>query len=282
MPNTSTLITFEGLLIFHKDTSNLYEVGILDTKLLPHLPEHVFQITVTPDPHTGVGQWTLGPADLSPFLQAGNSWTLEVVDPHGDLQTGVQADESLPNRHNANPDNRLGWIVNLEGPEFPNGSLTREIGKLKPIIHLTKGNLFTYCKTGGVNLMKNESLFIENFGFLAGVIAIKIDTSAMEEVVLRVGGGTEIFRLPKGLSYTVSITNSTLKPSIVSHFHAYYELLYPNATDRFDFQAFGGPSPDNPCPLDEQLEETARSGRRVPPPYKCGGTGSNPGGPPLG
>lgn len=282
MPGTSTTVLFEGLLIFHQDgATDPYEVGILDTSSLvghhSHFPPHEFKISVLPDPPGGVACLCLGPADLNPFLQQGNRWSLDVEDALGSPTTGIQADPSLPadRKDASSTDMKLGWIVNLESPEF-HGPLTRRPGFLKPIIKLTKGELYTHCKTGGVDVLQNCIPSITGFGYLAGVTALKIDTSAQQEVVLKVAS-TEIFRLPKGSSYQVSITNSNFPPTMESHFHAYYDLLYPQVpvAQRFDFKANHAlPSPPNQCP-------PGPVGIRalIPAPYRCGGTLSAAGGP---
>src|SRR2546421_7335834 len=113
---SSTLITFEGLMIFHHDQSDLYEVGVVDTRdLNHHFPRHDFEVAITPDPHVQQGKWVLGPADLDPYLHQGNSWSLNVEDAQGNLLRGILVDESFPNRHSQDPaDRRFGWIINLE------------------------------------------------------------------------------------------------------------------------------------------------------------------------
>lgn len=282
MSGRSTLVLFEGLLLFHQDGANdPYEVGILDTSSMLHhhagFPQHEFTIKVTPDPGGGPLARELGSADLLPFLTQGNHWSLEVEDALGKPITGIQADPSLPaDRKDMSLSKNLGWIVNLESPEFHGKPLARQPGFLKPIIKLTKGELFTYCKTGGVDVLQNGVPKIPGFGYLAGVIGLQIDTSAQEEVVLKVDR-TEIFRLPRGASYQVIISNTTNTPTPDSHFHAYYDLLYPAVlpSDRFDFVAnFNLPLPSGACPLDGRDV----SARLIPAPYRCGGTGSPSGG----
>jgi hypothetical protein len=279
---TNTLVTFDGLMIFHKDTSGFYEVGILNAALLGgHIPKHEFQINITPDPRTGTGSLRLGPTDLAPFLLLNKPWPLEVRDTNGNLQAGVNVDESLPDRKKKDKkDNRLGWIVNIESSEFHNSTLDRESNVFSPIIHLLKGNLFTFCKTGRLKKKKHKLVIEPDFGYLAGLLALDIDTSAGQTVTMKEEGGGVVFKLPAGTSYRVDITNDNVTPSTASHFHAYYETIFTGVAPRdwFDFEAKlpVDPSPDE-CPK----SESSKPGKDGIPPYKCGGLLINAGGKPL-
>lgn len=274
---TNILVTFDGLMIFHKNTHGFYEVGILNAALLGgHIPKHEFQINITPDPHTATSNLLLGSAELAPFLGRKNPWLLEVRDTNGNLQAGVIADESLPNRQKEDTkDNKLGWIINLESSEFHNSTLERESDVFSPIIHLLKGGLFTFCKTGRLKKMKNKHVSDPDFGYLAGLLALDIDTSAGQTATMKEEGGGDVFKLPPGTSYRVDITNDNVTPSTASHFHAYYETIFTGVPPRewFDFEARdpADPSPDE-CPKPTIVGI---------PPYKCGGLLINAGGQPL-
>jgi hypothetical protein len=287
---TRTMLTFEGLMIFHQDRAGHYELGIVDLRGMGHhFPQHDFQIAITPDPHTGSGQWVLGPADLEPFIRRGNHWALEVRDAAGGPVTGISADElAPPNRHVDGGDKRFGWIVNLESGELEAGPprrLPRARNKLRPIMHFSKGRLQTLCKTGGINLLRPPAQ-PRDFGYMAGVVGLEIDTSAGETVALR-ANGVDVFALDAGTSYQVDITNTTKVTTIMSHFHAYYDVVFPGVLgpDRFDFEARRNePSPD-PCANELQIDPELPESMRFllsPPPYKCGALLLLPGDEPLG
>ncbi len=283
---TKTTITFEGLMVFHKDTADLYELGILNAHLMGHhVPLHEFQIKITPDPTDGPGPWQRGPAELDRLLRASDRWSLEVKDASGSVEVGIDADESLPDRKSkTGGDNRFGWIVNLESSEFhkPTRPLARQTGQFKPIIRLSKGHLYTYCMTGGVNVVQNGNS--RDFGFMAGLLALDIDTSAGQTVALKLdGSGTEVFALPAGTSYRVEITNITPQPALQSHFHAYYQMIFRGvpANQRFDFtNQEGVPHPDQ-CPTGAIAKTLSRVTILSTFPYRCGGLLINAGGEPL-
>jgi hypothetical protein len=286
---TRTMLTFEGLMIFHQDRAGFYELGIVDVRGMPSpFPEHDFQITITPDPHAGIGQWVLGPADLEPFITRGNHWTLEVRDAGGRPVTGISADESAPSdRHIDGGDKRFGWIVNLESGELLGSAprrLTRERNKLRPIMHFSKGRLQTLCKTGGVDLLRPANS--RDFGYMAAMLSLDIDTSAGETVTLK-ANGADVFALPAGTSYQVDITNTTNAMVMMSHFYAYYDVIFTGVPepDKVDFAARPNePSPD-PCAnelrVDPMLPESAQH-LVNPPPYKCGALLITAGDEPLG
>lgn len=277
-------ITFEGLMIFHQDVDGFYELGILNAQLIGHhhsgsqhtpsvaVPLHEFRIDVTPDPLRGTGTWKRGPSDLEPFLTQSNRWSLEVKDAKGNLETGISADESLPDRHSLEvADKKFGWIINLESSEFHNQLLDRESGKFRPIIRLSKGNLYTFCKTGGLNVLKNAK---QDFGFAAGVLVLTIDNSAGETVTLKADGGDTVFSLLGGSDHRVDISNSTADTSGGSHFHVYYDQIFTSVMpeDRIDFEGQENVTHPDQCPKPLVVSVF---------PYRCGGLLINKGGDPL-
>jgi hypothetical protein len=282
---TNTLITFEGLMIFHRDKSGFYELGILEVKNSPHYPDHELQICVTPEPNSHMGMWMLGAKDLDQYVSPKkNSWSLNVKDSSGGNETGITADTSVPNRHSPNAfDLRFGWILNID--QLHGAPQCRKSGKLKPIIHFSRGTLSTHCKTGGLTKWQHGNG--DSFGFMAGVLALEIDTSAGQEVVLAVDGGPVIFRLPAGYSYQLSLTNMPSDMSNTNHFPAYYEYVFTHSqADSFDFEPdASAPKPPNSCDgMDMPSMRMAMRSARFPfgiPPYKCGGLLVDPVDPPL-
>jgi len=288
---TKTTLTFEGLMVFHQDTAGIYELGILNAQLMGHhVPLHEFQIKITPNPTGGASPWELGPAQLDPLLRTSDRWSLEVKDASGAIEVGIDADVSLPNRKSATAgDNKFGWIVNLESSEFhnPPQPLPRQPRQFKPIIRLSKGHLYTYCMTGGVDVVQNGNS--RDFGFMAGVLALDIDTSAGQTVTLKLdGSSTNVFALGAGTSYRVDITNSTPLPSLQSHFHAYYQMIFRGVPpdQQFDFINQANVHHPNQCPtplspLAPQASVDALPSSvpiLAPFPYRCGGLLINAGG----
>src|SRR6266481_8159673 len=106
MPSSFVRVTFEGLMLFRRDpTLDLYRVGILraqdlDDVNLPAVPNHCFNIVITPDPTTGTGALTLDEPLLEQYQSIGNLWDLEVVDASGNPRRGIKPVATKPlDRH---------------------------------------------------------------------------------------------------------------------------------------------------------------------------------------
>lgn len=283
---SKTTITFEGLMIFHRTADGFYELGILNAQLIGQhhgglrhdhsthdVPPHEFRIEISPDPTTGSGKLTKGASELEPFLRQSDRWSLEVKDAKGNIETGIFADESLPDRHSLKVgDKKFGWIINLESSEFHNKDLDRATGKFRPIIRLSKGNLYSFCKSGGLNVIKHKKP--KDFGFMAGMLALDIDTSAYQKITLKADGGDDVFVIPGGRDYQVDISNSPTEASEGSHFHVYYDQIFTGVAneDQFDFDNQKGVKHPDECPTPIIKGNF---------PVKCGGLAVNPGGKPL-
>src|SRR5690349_19051600 len=165
MPTTT--ITFNGLLVFRPDpANNVCEVGVLRARAAPH--PHILQIQISPNPATGTGTLRLNPDDLEAHVQAKNvSWNLD-VELNGKAMIGpITAKTGIPDdRLNPPADNSddFGWIVNVESGEFHSGRLARLRNRLQPVIKLTRGRLFTSCKTDSVAVRQGANSR-PNFGF---------------------------------------------------------------------------------------------------------------------
>jgi hypothetical protein len=227
-------VTFEGLMILHRQASGLYEIGIL----IPEIAhKHTFIIKKDGEKIE----------NLSYYVSLGMNWVLEVIRPSGEQS---RVGMSLRNRGHSKrfPDNSKGqfdfsWAVDLEGPEFHNRLLTLEGGKLKPIIQLPNGELYTKYKSPFVQRQTGPKGPFLDFGFVAETTALKVDLQPGEELVLRVekdGPDEVIFRLPYGSPHQVAIHNPPDppdKPIEVSHFKLYYGL-FSNVPEgeHFDFK----------------------------------------------
>src|SRR6267378_2395441 len=95
MAATLVTVTFAGLMIFRRDRqADLYDLGILPARNLasiglPGIPDHVFRITIKPDPNTGTGKLEIDEQQLAEYASEGNTWFLDVVGPNGDSRKRV-------------------------------------------------------------------------------------------------------------------------------------------------------------------------------------------------
>lgn len=235
--SSSIEVTFEGLMILHRQPSGHYEVGIL---IPERAHKHTFRIEKD-------GKEI---ENLSHYLSLGKSWILEVTRPSGGRSgTGM----SLRNRGQRGRlrDSRTGqfdfsWAVDLESPEFHGRQLTLTPGYLKPIIQLPDGELYTKYKSPMVQRKKGPSGEFSDFGFVAETTALTLNLQQGEELVFRVEkAGTEgvIFRSSYGSSHEVAIHNRpdppdpTDKPNVESHFTLYYGLFSDVRTEeKYDFR----------------------------------------------
>lgn len=283
MPTTT--ITFNGLLVFRPDPdNNLCEVGVLRARGEAH--PHILQIQVTPNPQTGTGTWRLNPDDLEAHVQAKNvAWNLDVELNGQAIQGPLTAKIDIPaDRLNptANNTDDFGWIVNVESGEFHSSKLARLKNRLLPVIKLTKGRLFTSCKTDSVAVRQGANSR-PNFGFIAGAIGLSIDTSAGEEPVLYFvnskGVRTEIFRLIQSnqRNYAVSIRNTPTAGTAGGHFHLFYDRLFTRVGQAFRFDILRRRQtimpPNGRCPVGADPD---------PDPFKCGGVSVGTGSGSLG
>jgi hypothetical protein len=292
MPPTSTTITFEGLLIFRRNpATEEFEVGILRARDA-HEP-HILQIKISPDPKSGQGSRKIPPDDLEQHIKNGNvRWQLEF---EGSSPVGIQAIRDKPSDRK-NPtlqnDKDLGWIINLESDEFHKRQLPRARNALQPVIRLKHGSLFTSCKIDSVDTIQGQHA-ARDFGFIAGGIGLKIDTSEGQVPVLNFvnqkGKKVEIFRLLRTdeVSYQISIFNTPPEgtPITENHFHLYYDRLFTDVpeNERFDLKLHYPPisPPRDRCV--EAINFTVDSDPNLPNPnpFRCDGILVE-GGEPLG
>ena len=281
-----TVITFNGLLVFRPDQINkVCEVGVLHTR--DHAHPHFLQIEIEPDPDTGTGKKTLDPELLESYVRAGNiKWRLDVVRNGQPASAGIVVDEGIPaNRRAAEGQNKedFGWIVNIESGEFHSGPLVRTPRKLKPILLLSKGELFTRCMTDMIDVKQGPNTRL-NFGYIAGAIGLRLKPADGDMAILyfrdQHGMPTEIFRLPNinNTSYAVSIRNTPRQGPSGGHFHLFYDRLFQGVgpNQRFDilphYPPIGLPIPPR-CP--DAVDPD-------PDPFRCGGVAVGPSGGPLG
>jgi hypothetical protein len=284
MPPTATTITFTGLLVFRRDpNTDKYEVGILRARDA-HEP-HFFQIESGAE---GEHPTPINPDVLEQYVKDGNvAWDLEV---EGATGLGVEAKPTKPKdrkKPTSTDERDLGWIINIENNEFHTGQLRRTKKALQPVIQLTHGELFTSCKTDSVVTI--HGAFAKDFGFIAGGIGLKIDTSAGQQPVLsfkdKDGNKIEVLRLTETdqKSYQVAIFNTPPPGTEIkeNHFHMYYDKLFKQVGhhDRFDLKLLE----PQVQPPSGRCDDTSNEDPPppTPNPFKCGGILVE-GGDPLG
>jgi hypothetical protein len=283
MPPTATTITFTGLLVFRRDeNTDKYAVGILRARDA-HEP-HFFQIDYQAE---GGQSTTISPDVLEQYVKDGNvAWDLEV---EGGTGLGIKAKPTKPKDRkdsDASDKQDLGWIINIENDEFHNGKLVRTKKALQPVIQLTSGDLFTSCKTDSVVTIQGP--FARHFGFIAGGIGLKIDTSQGQQPVLsfkdKDGKKVEVLRLTDTdkKSYHVAIFNTPKPGTFIkeNHFHMYYDKLFQQVghDKMFDLKLL---KPRVVPPSGRCEESTENPPLPTPNPFKCGGILVE-GGDPLG
>lgn len=272
-----TTITFNGLMVFRPDQANkTCDVGVLHARDQGH--PHILQIEIEPDPRTGSGKWTLDSDQLERYVQAGNiRWKFEVVKGATPEPAGIVVNTLIPpDRHNPPTPTRekplgFGWLVNLESGEFHSGRITRTRGKLKPIIELTKGELFTSCLTNSIDVKQGANTRYD-FGFIAGAIDLRLTPADGDAAVLyfmdQAQVATVIFRLPNinQVSYKVYIRNTPMSGPSGGHFHQFYDRLFQGVGghQRFDLQLCYPPIPASAAGCAAQRAPD-------PDPFKCGG-----------
>jgi len=313
MASSPVKVTFEGLMVFRRDRSaDLFDVGILEAKNLssiglPGIPDHLFTITITPNPTGGSQPLTINDRELAQYQAQGNVWNLDVVDTNGNVRKGISPRNTAAslNRHDSDPNQRdFSWLMNMQEM---NGSVPIQPGRLKPVIRMTNGLLSTIYKTDGIDLIRGPASAPStiHFGFVAETAGLDIELLPGEAVVLRVGN-TRIFRVnyDSSVPYQIAIENvsgmTMPMPNAPDHFQVYYGLLFLGigGNDRYKLK-LTNPREASPNPPDNRLDDssgathTSHSQVAEPAapigvqmatidPYKCGGLTVGEGDGPLG
>ena len=246
------VVLFSGLLVFHfNKAKGSYEVGVVEQE-----GEHGHKFCIQQ-------KGTRNPvcrADLEPGL--GTKWTLSVNHTRGG------SPRALGHNGQRRPDHEEGqfdfdWIVDLEGSEFHNKQLELRPGKLKPIIQLPKGELFTVYKSPDMLRWRGAKPSTPPvFGFVSETIGLRLTLRKNE--VMRLTDdktGAEILRVdyappsPGGCNELIEF-NNVRKPTPMgghppagpSDFSMYYPLFEGiDEKDKFDFDMNPG-QPTHPEP----------------------------------
>jgi hypothetical protein len=246
-------VTFDGLMVFRK-VGDHYEVGILDKDTAPG---HDFRMVV------GDHEFR------SKKFAAGKKWSLGVMTASGRPKApDVTARHSKAcNRIQDTMDDEdldhvfdFCWIMDLEKEFNGNHELKLIKGKLKPIILLNNGELYTKYKYDQLNRRPRPSGTSSNFGFVAETIALRVELEAGESLVLTIPG-EEGFKLEAGGARHAGFYNAppTMKYHRTredSHFPFYYDLFKKeNAGLGDDIE----PTPGGRRPLNRYADLNPRS-----------------------
>jgi len=287
-------------MVFRRDrNADIFDVGILEAKNLAAfglgtIPDHNFQITITPDPITRSGELLIRASQLAQYVPQGSIWKLDVVDADGNIRKGIRPTVTTPNlnRHDIDPKQHdFAWLINMEELHGP---LSIRPGRLKPIVRMTHGLLSTIEKAGPIDLVRGaaSSPTTIHFGYVAETVGLDIGLLPGEALVLRVGN-TVIFRVnyDPAISYQIAIENvpdmAMPMPDAPDHFQVYYGLLFPGIglNDRYKLQFS---NPPETYPTHTQTSMTGGPNASVdalmpdPDPFKCGGITVGDGDGPLG
>ena len=316
MPTSLVRVSFEGLMVFRRDrNADLFDVGILEARNLssiglPGIPDHLFTITITPNPAGGSRPLTIDDRELAQYQAQGNLWNLDVVDANGNVRKGISPRITTGdlNRHEPDPKHEsqsdFGWLMNMQELH---GSVPLQPGYLKPVIRMTKGLLKTIDKTDGIDLIRGPASApaTNHFGFVAETTGLDISLLPGEALVLRVGN-TRIFRVnyDSSVPYQIAIENvsgmTMPMPNAPDHFQVYYGLLFSGigVNDRYKLKLTepreASPNPpdvksgDSPGTMHPDHSQMAQPGSSIGAemftinPYKCGGLTVGEGDGPLG
>jgi hypothetical protein len=217
-------ILFEGMVVFCKNEHNdRYEFGILAPDVAVN---HEFNISVgseSGDSHS---------VDVERFLRMGNIWTIDVLDINsGDIRKDLDKTEKGHDgrlRDNPAGQSDFSWLMDLESNEFHREPLNLRAGKLKPIIHLTRGNLFTKFKSIELARKQGKGEFYK-FGFVTETLGIDIALRPDEELVFRVANAGQEGEICRARGKTIVVIGNTTIPHInhsddgPTHLQHYYK-----------------------------------------------------------
>lgn len=240
-------VTFDGLMVFRKvkghfGAADHYEVGVLDKDTAPG---HVFTVIV--------GEHELlRSKKTTEMLGPGSNWSLNVI-----TASGRPKDPDIKARH-PNSCNRwqdtmadedldhvfdFCWIMDLE-KEFNGGHQFKlRKGKLKPIILLNNGELYTKFKYDQLSRQPRKldprtgrpqsSGEPSNFGFVAETIALRVELEPGEKLVLS-NAGNQSFTLEQNGEHHAGFYNGPPQTKYHrdredSHFPYYYDLFEKEA-----------------------------------------------------
>jgi len=236
---TMVEVTFDGLMVFQR-VGDHYEVGILGKETAI---DHEFKYTIGKDKNKDKKKDKARKALVTQLMSSEDIWRLEVVNRSGRKPADIKPREVKGcNRLQDTIDGHVDlehvfdfcWITDLER-EFHGGqTLTLKPGKLKPIIWLNNGELYTkynYDELEREN--RPDGPTWSDLGFVTETVALRVDLQEDEYLVLS-AAGREVFRLPTpegernaGIFNAPRVKYRTMKHGARehSHFLYYYELF---------------------------------------------------------
>lgn len=256
---TKVEVTFDGIMVFRRvrGTPDHYEVGILDDATALG---HEFKITVENKPlsWSRTGKWS-----LHVVTAAGTQKSIDIrprdVKPCHRLE---DTDDPEDLEHVFD----FCWIMDLE-QEFHGGQpLKLKPNKLKPIILLNNGQLYTKYKYDQIQRETSPHGKPADFGFVAETIGLRVDLEKGERLVLIDDTGKEVFALKPDGPQNAAIYNMPPDKKMnrlaqgqgcpyPSHFPYYYKLFdNVSATEMVDIC----PKEDGLRPLNRWFDPGAK------------------------
>jgi hypothetical protein len=245
-------IKFDGLMIGRYDRDRrIYQLGVLPAE------GHKFSICyqINGPRRDGATVLTL------PDEKERGVWRLGIANREPD--TELYFSETEPDRHNppndptSNEAMDFGWVLDLEGDEFPEHPKPMPLipGRLKPVFHIRNGVIYNTNLTEPLKRTldgKEE----EVFGRVSNSIGVDLDVRRGEEIFLKnVKTDEDLFRIRVELNELVRIFINNIPPEGVAHIHGlsdntfhfrmYYDTFKVDEKERYDFTV---PSENAPEP----------------------------------
>ena len=235
---TTVEVTFDGLMVF-RQVGDHYEVGVLDSQKVNH------QLRIK------VGDKLLSDEELAKFPRT-EPWTLNVVGPSGNQAANIKPRQyKACNRLQDTKDPQLDikhvydfcWMTDMETELHDGRPLPMNEGNLTPIIKLNNGELYTKYNYDVLETAKVNSSTYTPFGYVSDMIALKVNLSPDEKLVLNAGNQVILSLTPEGehCAGIFNQPNGDYKDK-ESHFHYYYDLLFSSVPESERYQIRVSPS----------------------------------------
>jgi hypothetical protein len=220
-------------MVFRK-VGNHYEVGILDDKTAI---DHQFKISI--------GKSFVPKDKLTQFLNSGKPWNLDVMTASGKKAHDIKPRQNkscsrLQDTKDAEVDLDhvfdFCWLMDLETEFYDGKKLKMREGRLKPIIKLNNGELYAKYNFDELGRLKGQSDAYSEFGFVADMIALRVDLKDGERLELTAGNEV-VFSLKPDEVRNAGIFNAPMGPNMDEpHFRYYYNLFVVPESEQYRIQ----------------------------------------------
>lgn len=217
-------IAFTGLMVFHRQGNELFEIGIL-----PATNHHLRINTLVDGSTTDSLSITEKQINSSPRI-----WELEISNPTVQgvsmyMHTGTAFERSLIDRD-------FRWVMDLESAEFYGEDLKKKMDthSLRPLLHVPHGEFYTSEKSPELKRRRGGGDF-ETFGCVAAYVGC--DIQSRDEMAVLKAGDEVIFEFRGMPDTTYEVINAPLvyDPADEDHFHHYYHL-FTEPVEQFEFK----------------------------------------------